>query len=362
LDFLKVTFTLERSVPFATLFSNVSAMLFGESPLGAADDPDRPIVEALIEAVVDAVDPRLRLVSSYREKLAPGVRRTIAHMRELGREVPEPIELTRAAWSANPLIGALFATADDVPALLGRSHELTAFFDAPANTAAQDAYGLLGMKLEERTVLGAALVQDAVQRDVAQKTVGFSGHRILAVAAEALACRQEVGARIMRRLAALALQRITARERRGNELEERKAILAARLRLLTLRRGGLQSVAGDASDEGAEIESLERALQATVDDYIETKTNLATLDGTIGIINEILGAPQEHLRLARLRRRISRMGIVVPEGSTESAADLEFLELALGEGLRAVIAVVRVPRSEMPPKADRFKDAARHLL
>ncbi len=349
-------------MPFAALFSNVSAMLFGESPLGAADDPDRPIVEALIEAVVDAVDPRLRLVSSYREKLAPGVRRTIAHMRELGRDVPEPVELSRSAWGANPFIAALFATADDIPALLGRSHELTAFFDAAASAPAQEAYALLGMKMEERTVLGTALVQDAVQHDVAQKTIGFSGHRVLAVAADALASRREVGARIMRRLAALALQRITARERRANELEERKAILAARLRLLTLRRGGLQSVAGDAPDEGAEIEKLERALRATVDDYIETKTNLATLDGTIGIINDILRAPQNHLRLARLHRRANRMGILVPPDSTEAATDLEFLELALGEGLRAIIAMVRIPRSEMPAAADRIKDAARHLL
>ncbi|MDH3286538.1 MAG: hypothetical protein OEP48_02265, partial [Betaproteobacteria bacterium] len=236
-------------------------MLFGESPLGAANDPDRPIVEALIEAVVDAVDPRLRLVSNYREKLAPSVRRTITHMRELGREVPEPVELLRAAWGVNPLIGAFFATPDDIPALLGRSHELSAFFDAPANAAAQEAYALLGIKMEERTVLGTAFVQDAVQRDVAQKTIGFTGHRIVAAAAEALACRREVGTRIMRRLAALALQRITGKERRANELEERKAILAARLRLLTLRRGGLQSVAGEALDDSAEIESLERALK-----------------------------------------------------------------------------------------------------
>lgn len=337
-------------------------MLFGESPLGAADDPDRPIVEALIEAVVDAIDPRLRLVSNYREKLAPSVRRTIAHMRELGREVPEPVELLRAAWSANPLIGAFFAAADDIPVLLGRSHELNAFFDAPANAAAKEAYALLGMKMEERTVLGTALVQDRVQHDVAQKTIGFTGHRIVAAAAETLACRREVGTRIMRRLAALALQRITAKERRANELEERKAILAARLRLLTLRRGGLQSVAGDASDDSAEIENLERVLKATVDDYIETKTNLATLDGTIDIINEILGAPGDHLRLSRLRRRVNRMGILVRADSVESAADLEFFELALGEGLRAVIALVRIARAEMPPKADRFKDAARHLV
>ncbi len=56
------------------------------------------------------------------------------------------------------------------------------------------------------------------------------------------------------------------------------------------------------------------------------------------------------------------MGVLVAADSAESATDLEFLELALGEGLRAIISMVRIPRSEMPAKADRIKDAARHLL
>lgn len=349
-------------MPFATLFSNVSAMLFGQSPLGASDDPDRPLVEALIEAVVDAVDPRLRLASKYREKLAPGVRRTIAHLRTFGPRVPEPLELSRASWSSNPLAAAFFARPDDIPVALGQSHELRVFFDAPANAAVQEAFALLGMKLEERTVLGAALVKNAVQRDVAQKTISFSGHRLVAPSVEPLACRLEVGTRILRRLAALALQRIIAREQRITELQERKGILATRLRLLTLRRGGLQGLAGDAPDESAEIANLEHALKATVDEYIDTKTNLATLDGTIGIINEILGAPERQVDLAVVRRRLNRMGVVVDAGASDAAADLEFVELSIGDGLRAVIALVRVPRVEMPSKGDRLQDAARQLL
>jgi hypothetical protein len=216
--------------------------------------------------------------------------------------------------------------------------------------------------MQEKTVLGAAHVGDAVQQEVAQKTVSFSGHRIVAPAADMLACRREVGTRILRRLAALALQRIVGREQRISELEERKAILATRLRLLTLRRGGLQGLAGDAPDESAEIESIERALKATVDDYIETKTNLATLDGTINIIDGIIGAPEAHLALATLHRRVNRMGIIVPAESSEPAADLEFNELSIGDGLRAVMALIRVARAGMPSKDDRFKDAARHLV
>jgi hypothetical protein len=32
------------------------------------------------------------------------------------------------------------------------------------------------------------------------------------------------------------------------------------------------------------------------------------------------------------------------------AADLDLTELSLGDGLRATIALVRIPRSELPPK------------
>ena len=72
--------------------------------------------------------------------------------------------------------------------------------------------------------------------------------------------------------------------------------------------------------------------------------------------------PQQYLRLTCLHRRANRMGVLVSADSTEVATDLEFLELALGDELRAVIAIVRIPRSEMPAEADRIKDAARQLL
>jgi len=255
----------------------------------------------------------------------------------------------------------MLATANDVPALLGRSHELRAFFDAPANAAASECHALLGARLEEKNVLGTALVGETLQREVAQKQVNFSGQRLIAPAADLLACRREVGTRILRRLAALVLERIESNAQRVKELDERKVVLGVRLRMLTLHRGGLESLAGDAKDESAEIQKIERALEATVDSYVETKGNLATLEGMIGLVNEVYGAAAAHIALAPVRRRLSRMGIVVPAGSTESATDLEFPQLSIGEGMRFVMTFVRVPRAELPPKEDLVKNAARYL-
>src|SRR5262249_2025384 len=163
-----------------------------------------------IELVVEAVEPRCRLNSGYQEKLEGCIRKSIAYLRQIGREGLEPVLLTRAAWSDDPRLNAFFATADDVPACLGPSNEVRAFFDDPANREVQEAYALLGMKKEERTVFASQLDGDALKHDVAQVTVSFSGHRIIAPATTLAATRREVGRRIIQRLAHVALSRIVA--------------------------------------------------------------------------------------------------------------------------------------------------------
>lgn len=81
-------------MPFAALFSNVAARLFSAAPAGAgAVDPG--LVQLAVEEIVDAVEPRLRRVSRYQSRIAPGAERTILHLRSLARDLPEPIEMSR---------------------------------------------------------------------------------------------------------------------------------------------------------------------------------------------------------------------------------------------------------------------------
>ena len=268
-------------------------------------------MQLAVEAIVDAVDPRLRSVSRYQSKIAPGAERTIAHMRALARDLPEPIEFSRAAWSSDPLLNAFFATATEMPALLGRSEELRAFFAAPANAAAAEAHALLGMLKAERQVFAPAIVDGALRQDVAQTTVSFDKHRLLAPAAELLDCRRQVGLLILRRMAELALERITALGERATELEQRKAMLGSRLRMLNLRRNGIEEIA--AGDASAEIAAIEKELKATVDDFHDAKASLATLDTRIEHIKAIFDAPAEHVSLARTELRVNRMGYKVAE-------------------------------------------------
>ena len=165
---------------------------------------------------------------------------------------------------------------------------------------------------------------------------------------------------ILRRLAGLALARIAGLGERATELEQRKALLGSRLRMLSLRRNGIDDLA-DGAGTAAEIASLERELKATADDYRAAKAGLATLDKSIEHINAIFNAPADYVSLARTELRVNRMGYKVAAESGE-AAPLTLTELSIGSGLTVVIAFVRCARAELPAREDLIARAAKELL
>jgi hypothetical protein len=334
--------------------------LFGGGT-GADNEADRKLIEASIEAIVETVEPRVRLRAGYQDKLAGGVRRTIAYLRSLAQQRFEPILLTRAAWSQDPRINAFFATADDVPACVGRSRELRAFFEDPQHSEVQEVYALLGMKKEERTVFAPRLEDGMLKQDVAQVAVSFSDHRLVAPSATLPELRLEVGRRIVARMAQMALERVVALDQKAADLQQRKAYLAARLRLLNLARDGMEGIVKDPATVGEQIKEIEGELKQTVDSYIEAKSSLATLDGYIAQIDAVLSHPEQHVTLTHTPLRINRMGIKVEQTSDEQASELMLAEFGIGDILRGAIAPVKVPRSELPPKEDLIAQAERYL-
>lgn len=344
-----------------SLFDRVAAALFGGGQPTVDDKADRKLIDDAIDAVVDAVEPRVKAATRYRAKLEPCMRKTIAHLRAIARDPLEPVVLARAAWSDDPRLNAFFATADDVPACLGRSRELRAFFDDPANTGVQEAYALLGMKKVDRTVFAPKLEGETLRHDVAQVAVNFSEHRVIAPAATLAGARLEVGRRIIQRLAQVALSRIIALDSAASGLQQRKEFLAAQLRVLKLGRDGMEGVVNDPATIDAQIATAERALNEAVGGYIEAKGSLATLDGYVRQIDEVFSHPEQHLKLTRTPLRIGRMGLKANDASAGPVNELMLAELSIGESLRGAIAVVRCPRSEMPRKEDLLAKAERFL-
>jgi hypothetical protein len=344
----------------SSLFDRVVSGLFGGSASGKIDEADQQLVNDTIDAFVETVEPRVKLRSGYRQKLAANVTHTISYLRQLGGQLPlEPLPLNRAAWSEDPHVRAFFAAADDIPKCIGLCDEIREFFEGHSDCS--EAFALLGMQRQERQVLAARLEGEVLKQDVAQTTVGFSGHRLLAVGADVAQTRLEVGRRIMQRLAQLVLARVVSIDQEVQDLHLRKAKLATRLRMLQRARDGMQPLVSEGLTIEQQIRDVERELQATADDYSDARSNLASLDGYIEHINAVLAHPEQHLALARTHVRLNRMGVKVEPPSSEDAEELDLADLSIGEGLHATIAIVRIARQDVPPKQDLLSQAQRSL-
>jgi hypothetical protein len=306
--------------------------LTGALLAGGKQELDASLLHEAVDAIVDAVEPKVRMHSRYRQKLEPAVRTTLVHLRSLAQAPLEPVELSRAAWARDARVNAFFATADDVRTVLGRSPDLQEFF---AHSGAQEAYALLAMHKTEK-------------REETRTLVSFSDHRIVAPAETLAAARLEVGRRILLRLAQAALVRIVAVDEKATELESHKAYLGARLRLLRV-------------SEDKDTGDIERELKKTVDAFIEAKGSLATLDGYIGHIGEVFSHPERYVALTHTALRVDRLGVKVEGEASGPVNDLVLAELSIGTDLHAVIAVARCPRAEMPSRAELIAQAERSL-
>ena len=343
----------------ASLFDRVVSALFGQADV--KDEAEQQLIGDMIEMIVDTVEPRVRLRTGYQNKLKGCVRATIACLRSIGKTPLEPVLLTRANWNEDARLNAFFARADDVPAFIGRSKELRAFFDDPANEGVEEAFALLGMKKDEKTIFAPRFEDGMLKQEVAQTAVSFSEHRLVAPFATEQQTRLEVGRRIIRRLAQVALGRIIALDEKAVDLQQQKGYLSTRLRMLNLARDGMEGIVDDPATIGEQIRAVERELKETVEGYIEAKSSLATLDGYIAQIDDVFSHPEQHVTLTQTDMRINRMGLKVEDGADERHNALTLAELSVGDTLRGVVALVRCPRSELPAKEDLLANAERYL-
>ena len=98
--------------------------------------------------------------------------------------------------------------------------------------------------MSERRTLGVAHEGDVMRSDVPQTTVSFSDHQVRICGPEDAGLRREIVLRMIDQLAIEALSRIAADSSRRDVLEQERALLATRLRLLERQGTGMRSVLG----------------------------------------------------------------------------------------------------------------------
>ncbi|MDG4550114.1 MAG: hypothetical protein P9F19_12065 [Candidatus Contendobacter sp.] len=297
-----------------------------------------------IEQVVDASEPRLRLVGDYADKLVDAVDAALAHCRQLTRQLPPALILSARAWASDPRVNAFFATVADLRAALSEARSVREFFQQPGQPG--ECFALMLMVKRETETFGAALEGDMLVREVRQIQVSFSEHRLHFPAASEAELRQNLRQRMLIFLASRAREHIGELRSRRDALEEQRRQLRAQLQALRGQARGLRPLLSSADADERRLATLEQRLTRTEKDLTEAREPLTTLDDYLEQVRRIVGQPEPYLHLHPLSLRINRLGIKLDVDSPEPGETLALCEWDSLEE-RRIGALVRFDRAEL---------------
>lgn len=321
---------------------------------------DEELKKAIDKALM-LTNPRLKLLRSYPERLAPAVRTTIDYLREHILALPPVIDISEARWGAMPVLRAFFAKAPEIPVALGHSHNLRTYFERFPTV--DEAYVVLGMSYNEQHIEGVSLQGDVIQRDIAQKVVDFSAPSTRICGHSEKEVWHLLGNQSFEYLVAQAMLEIGELRSERQELEESRSLIRARLRILQMQGPGLGSLFGTAPSALAAQQTLESQLLENERQLAEMGGSQAILEAELECLCAVLQAPARYIRFEPTHLRLSTLNVILDAERTEAASDVEFTMAEL-EGVpkaRRAFIIGRVKRSELPPARINFADAERLL-
>jgi hypothetical protein len=315
-------------------------------------------VAATTERLIDEIDPRLRSLTGYRQKLSAPVRKTLAYTTDIVNMIPGPVQVSSGTWSDDPLIRALFSGPEDLRRLFSQNEEIRHYFDHRAILEPDHCYAMLSMSYQERTVLGTEMVGDMLKRDIKQIAVSFEKMRVVEPGLSEYELRADLQERAFVVLTAYALERITDLKLSGAKPQEQHQLAETQLKLNKVRNASLGSLL---EGKPQQITELHDQLLHSGEELQQAKARVTNLDDYIDVISDVLNEPERHLRARQFSVRLNKMNIKVDDHPEEKGELLQLTELSLGDKTRRVMLLVNFPRKDLLARTDPLQEAMRIL-
>ncbi|MCX8087603.1 MAG: hypothetical protein N3C63_12005 [Rhodocyclaceae bacterium] len=298
--------------------------------------------QAGIERAVATVDPLLRQVSGYQEKLAPAVRHALDYCADLAQRIPGPFEISRAAFATDPLVHALFASADDIETMLATSRCVRERL-VEMSLGSGECCALLGMRYHEKAGFGARLAGEIVRFDEPQRALYFTDHTLAEPSPDPEAARARLKIAMFDGLLkgfAAHLEDVRAEQR---QLAQEQAIEQALVR----------SRGVDPESHTRRLDELRARLSATA--------SALQPEGLLEALADCLLHPEPHLRLEPIEVCVDRNGILT-SAESEAGDRLRFMELTGRDPRRWVVILARIRHEEARRALERIEAARRYIV
>lgn len=309
---------------------------------------------AVVEQVVDATEPKIRMLRGYRERLEGAVAQALGYVDEMVSRIPGVLDINRANFMNDARVHAIFSSVDQLEDTFHQSDQLRDFLAEAGNRELKECYALVCMQKTERTIFGMGLDAQGqiLRRDVRQTTVSFSDHQILTPGRSEGDARQALRDCMFQSLLTTAGERMQACRARVEALRTELRRLQSRLSAQSCQR---RSEVTDLADQGS-IETQIAAINAKLE-----QSGCTTAEAWIGQILEVLTHPESALRLQQVHTRLNRLGIKIEGELGEEGEDIELAEVELGEQSPRVVVLAKFPRLEAVAPPDFVREASRYL-
>lgn len=296
-----------------------------------------------IERAVTAVDPMIRQVGGYDRTLAPSVQHAYDYCERLAQAIPGPFTISRSAFSSDPLIHALFGSADDVETMLATSQCIREFLSDPATSMADPCCALLGMRRKITSGFGTRMSGDVIQRDEPQKTLTFADHTLAEPSPDLDSVHHHLAESMFNGLLKSFVSHVDEVREERQDLRDAQSMERAKA-----RSAGPES-------HTRRLAELQERLRETADALLP--------DRLIRTLAAHLAAPEASLSLEPIQIWVDRFGILAEDEKDRHHADaLRFVELTTRDLRRWVSMVVKINRAEAQAAAARFDERRRYIV
>lgn len=309
--------------------------LFHSPHPGESEDP---ALEEALERAAMGVDPHVKQTRHWPHRYRASVGRALAQARRVAEGVPGPVTLDSAHWVGDPLVHALFASADEMRRLLSMNPVLRDFIAVHGGT---EVHVLLSMQREDKNVFGIEASGGILRRDVPQHVVWFTDHQFLAPATSEAEARENLLWTLFDRFLARLCVGIDRLKHERERLIQEKAQTQARLRGATEARRPI----------------LERDLQ----DLLTRLGEIAQLlepDRLHDVFDTVLSHSEDCLYLERHAFRLDAMGVIQGEGNGPT---IEFTDLVERYQAPRTVVMARCPGVTPNSLADRLDEVGHWL-
>lgn len=294
-------------------------------------------VSQLVNHVVEAVDPKMRVMAKYAQKLTGPVSHTWEYLDHVANNIPAGLVLDKSDFRIDPRLRLLFESELSMQQLFNSAMPLISTNDNTTQQKRDRAYMLLCMEKREHGFLGADLAGDIIRREVKQISVTFSNHKILSAGYDEESAKRGFKSCAFEGILQKIRSIIQLPYQEYKNLIERKIQLHHQLNVShdssPVALDGFINHNDYSTSSHPELVEIEKQLAATRMKIESPEQHLTT-------VVDVLNHPEQYLKVDKQTMILSNMGIKLDQIAADGGVVIEFAEVEIEQSLKRIAMIV----------------------